>query len=403
MIPKRLLMLGGTYAQIPAIRKAKELGHYVITCDYLPENPGHAYADEYHNVSTTDKEAVLNLARNLHVDGVVAYASDPAAPTAAYVSEKLGLASTSYNSVMILGRKDLFRSFLAEHGFNVPKSAGFRDLDSARSFYLQLNKPAMVKPADSSGSKGVRKVSCADEFDDAYSYALSFSRDGIVVVEEYIQRVGPQITGDGFVVDGKLVFTAFMDQYHNESCNPFVPDGATIPSKQNPLVRKKAEEDVQRVLSLLNWKTGALNIEYIVDENDSVYLLEIGPRNGGNFIPDLILKATGVDMIEYTIRGVLGEDCSDLQQIEPKGYFSYYAIHSEQHGVLESISFSSELKKCIRFYQPYLQTGSVVEPFNGASSALGILILEFTSENEMSDIMGNMSNHILIEFTVSNR
>ena len=88
---KRLLMLGGSLYQTYAIKEAKRLGYYVITCDYLPSNPGHKYADEYHNVSTTDKEAVLTLAKELKVDGVVAYASDPAAPTAAYVCEQLGL------------------------------------------------------------------------------------------------------------------------------------------------------------------------------------------------------------------------------------------------------------------------------------------------------------------------
>ena len=86
---KKILMLGGSMQQIPAIKRAKELGFYVITCDYLPNNPGHKFADEWYNVSTTDLDGVLTLAKNLDIDGVVAYASDPAAPTAAYVSEKM--------------------------------------------------------------------------------------------------------------------------------------------------------------------------------------------------------------------------------------------------------------------------------------------------------------------------
>ena len=83
---KKLLMLGGSMQQIPAIRRAKEMGHYVITCDYLPDNPGHKYSDEFYNESTTDLEGVLAVAEQLKIDGIVAYASDPAAPTAAYLS-----------------------------------------------------------------------------------------------------------------------------------------------------------------------------------------------------------------------------------------------------------------------------------------------------------------------------
>lgn len=96
------------------------MGYYVISCDYLPNNPGHRYAHEYYNISTTDKEAVYKLAKDIQVDGIVAYASDPAAPTAAYVCEKLGLPTSPYSSVEILSRKDLFRQYLSEHNFNVP-------------------------------------------------------------------------------------------------------------------------------------------------------------------------------------------------------------------------------------------------------------------------------------------
>ena len=122
---KKILMLGGSMQQIPAIKQAKEKGYYTITCDYLPDNPGHKYADEFHNVSTTDKEAVLELARKLEIDGIVAYASDPAAPTAAYVAGEMGLPGNPYQSVEILTQKDLFRDFLQKNGFNTPKACGY--------------------------------------------------------------------------------------------------------------------------------------------------------------------------------------------------------------------------------------------------------------------------------------
>ena len=138
-------MLGGSLYQVYAIKEAVRLGYYVITCDYLPDNPGHKFAHEYYNVSTTDKEAVLELARRLHVDGVVAYASDPAAPTAAYVCEKLHLPTSPYKSVEILSKKDLFRAYLAEHGFNVPKAQGFTSYEDALAVIDTFKLPVMVK------------------------------------------------------------------------------------------------------------------------------------------------------------------------------------------------------------------------------------------------------------------
>ena len=90
-MPKKIMMLGGNYFQMTAVLAAKRLGYHVIDVDYLPGNPAHRYADEYYNISTIDKEKVLQKARELQIDGIVSYASDVSAPTAAYVAEAMGL------------------------------------------------------------------------------------------------------------------------------------------------------------------------------------------------------------------------------------------------------------------------------------------------------------------------
>ena len=84
---KKLLLLGGSEQQVIAIKKAKELGFYTVLCDYLGDNPGQNVADKFYQESTTDKEAILRVAMDEEIDGIIAYASDPAAPTAAYVAE----------------------------------------------------------------------------------------------------------------------------------------------------------------------------------------------------------------------------------------------------------------------------------------------------------------------------
>ena len=165
---KKIIFLGGAPSQIPPIKYAKSQGHYVITCDYLPDNPGHLLADEYHNISTTDKESILNLAKKLDIDGIVAYASDPAAPTAAYVAEQLGLPGNPYDSVLTLARKDLFRAFLEKHGFNVPKSKSFYTKEEAAPWLNEISYPLFIKPVDSSGSKGVTEINSIGEFDTAF-------------------------------------------------------------------------------------------------------------------------------------------------------------------------------------------------------------------------------------------
>lgn len=393
---KRILMLGGSYFQLPIIKCAKEAGYYVVVCDYNPKNPGKEFADEYHEVSIIDQEAVLDVAKSAKIDGILVYAFDPAAPVVAYVAEKLNLPTNPYESVMVMARKDLFRAFLTKNGFNVPKSSGFYNLDQAKTFFTQIKKPVMVKPVDNAGSKGVRKISDISELESAFNYALSYSTEKKVVVEEFIQRIGYQIDGDGFVVDGKLVFTGFADQHIDKYCNPYVPVGESVPSIQSEELQQKAHDEIQRLLTLLNWRSGALNIEYIVDERNQIYILEIGPRNGGNLIPDMLKLATGVDLIQYTVNAALGLDCSSLKMEKPQACYSTYMVHAISSGILKEIKFANEIQSNIVYYQGFVLPGAHIERFDGSDRTLGAMILKFSSVDEMLEKIDNMNSYIHI-------
>jgi biotin carboxylase len=398
MRQKRILLLGGSHFQVPSVQTAKRMGLYAITCDYLPSNPGHKFADEYHNVSTTDKEAVLALAKQLNIDGIVAYASDPAAPTAAYVAEKLGLPGQPYASVEILANKDKFREFLTKHNFKVPKAKGYSSFEEAETDWNGFRKPVMVKPTDSSGSKGVSKVSTQEELRLAVPYALQFSRSKRIVVEEYVEKFGYQIAGDGFSVDGKLAFRCFANEHFSESSgNPFVPIGESFPYYKSASVHQKIHDEIQRLLSLLNMRTGAYNFDIRIDSEENVWLMEVGPRNGGNLIAQVTQYATGVDMVEYTLRAALGEDCSGLAMTEPTGFWSCYMVHSQKAGVLRDVWLDEKFsRENIVEFEMMSQKGESVEAFTGSNGTLGTMILEFGCMDEMLEKMDNMEKWVRV-------
>ncbi len=396
---KKVLLLGGSHFQVPSVKKAKEMNLYTITCDYLPDNPGHKFADEYHNVSTTDKEAVLKLAKELKIDGIVCYASDPAAPTAAYVAEKMGLAGQPYKSVEILSNKDLFRKFLSDNNFNVPRAMGFTNYEDAKVDWENFKKPVMVKPVDSSGSKGVTKIYKIEDLKAAIQYALQFSRAKRFIIEEYVEKQGYQIAGDGFSVDGKLAFRCFANEHFNlKSGNPFVPIGESWPYNMPKYIHDKIHNETQRLLDLLNMQTGAYNFDVRIDKNENVILMELGPRNGGNLIAQVTQYATGVDMVEYTIKAAMGMDCSDLKMVEPKGFWSCYMVHSKKDGILKSVEFSDDFKKnnIVEFEMMY-NPGDLIQAFNGSNGTLGTMILKFSSIDEMLYKMDNMDEFIKVK------
>lgn len=393
---KKILFLGGSLFQIPPIKYAKEQGHYVITCDYLPDNPGHKFAHEFHNVSTTDKDAILKLAKELKVDGIVAYASDPAAPTQAYVANKLGLPSNPYESVEILARKDLFRDFLKKHNFLVPKSNSFYRLEDAKNWIDELTFPIIVKPVDSSGSKGVTKVVKKEDIQNAFEYALIFSREKKIVLEEFFVRDGYQIAGDGFVVNGELVFRCWANEHFDKLCNPLVPIGESFPSIMNNYTLEQAHSETQRLLNLLGIKMGALNFDFHYNKNGDFSFLELGPRNGGNLIPEVIKYATGVDLIKYTVDSALGFDCSELEMKNTKGYYSCYMVHSLQNGVVKEIWYSNEIKNNIIEENIFVKQGDKVNKFDGSNHTLGTMIMKFESQNEMLEKMDNMEKYLKV-------
>lgn len=395
-MPKKILFLGAAPTQMPPLRYAREQGHHVITCDYLPENPGHALAHESYNISTTDKDAVLELAQRLKIDAIVAYASDPAAPTAAYVAEQMDLPGNTYQAVLTLARKDLFRTFLKAHGFNVPRSKSFYDREQARAWLSEIGVPAYIKPVDSSGSKGVTRLADPAKFDEAFTHALTYSREKMVVVEAQIVRTRYQVAGDGFVVDGKLTFRCWADEHFDKLCNGLVPIGQTFPTSHPADWLEIAHAESQRLLSLLGMKTGALNFDFVFTEDGNFYFLELGPRNGGCLIPEVINYATTVDLIKYTVDAALGLDCSRLTMQPTQGYLSSYMIHSLETGTFKDLWLSDRIKSKIIEQDLWVKPGDKVVKYLGSNHTLGTMILRFESMDEMLEMVDNMERDIRV-------
>lgn len=393
-------MLGGSDFQIPAIRKAKEMGIYVITCDYLPNNPGHKISDEHYNISTTNKEAILSLAQKLKIDGILAYASDPSAPTAAFVAQNLKLPTQPYESIKILTHKHLFREFLSKNGFHTPKSINFQTIDSALDLINNLKFPLILKPIDSSGSKGVFKIESNSDLEKYFKTSIQYSHNKRLILEEWIDYDGYQIAGDGFSINGKLIFNGFANEHFDvNNNNPFVPIGESFPYIGDEDDYNIIKREIQKVLSLLNMITGAYNFDIRLS-NKKVYFLEIGPRNGGNLIPQVIQKAYGIDLVKASICASLDLNLNwfknEINKSQILGYFACYVIHSKISGIFQSVEFSKDMQRDIVFYDLFVKTNDVIEPFNGSNATLGIIIFQSKSSDEMLYRMENMNKFLTI-------
>lgn len=393
---KKILLLGGSAQQVVAIETAKRLGYSTVLCDYLPDNPGQYYADKFYLVSTTDKNAILEVAQKEAINGIVAYASDPAAPTAAYVAEVMGLPGNPSNAVETLCNKDRFRTFLAKNGFNAPESCGYGNVDEAVADLARFHLPVIIKPVDSSGSKGVTVLRDWADIRKALTFAFSFSRSKRIIIEEFIEKKHPYlIGGDIFVLDGQVVLWGLLNCHRDEKVNKLVPVGKSYPLLLDETDINAVKDTLQAMVTKLGIQCGAMNVELVVDASSRVWPIDVGPRNGGNMIPELLGYIFGVDVVEMTIQAAMGQAVS-LDSMTDIPFYATHNIHSAQNGTFLDVVFSDEITPYLVRKSIYKKQGDLVEYFDNAAKALGILFLKFPDRETMAEILENINAHVSV-------
>lgn len=387
---KKILMLGGAHSQIPAIQYARAAGYHVLTCDYLPDNPGHQYAHQSFNVSTTDKEKVLQLAREQDIDGIVAYASDPSAPAAAYVCDALRLPGASYRAVRTLAEKDLFRAFLRDNGFNYP---AFHSLSAAieADRMDNLDYPVYVKPVDSSGSKGITRVDSPADLPAAVDYAFQFSRCHRVIVEANVTSPYQQLHGDGFVYDRELVFLGLCDHHFKEAA----PVASTFPAQIDQRLTEAVFQAVQRVIRQVGFTSGAINVEARISCDQQVYIMEIGPRSGGNYVPQLMACGTGFDEVAAIVDTAMGRP-PEIKTWPVRQHCLQYIVGAGQSGVLAGIDCSKAFQdKIVQLYQ-HRQAGDAVHAYHNSTDVVGVVIARCRDAADLRQTMAEIKNHVRV-------
>lgn len=389
---KKLMLLGGLKYLLPIIETAHRLGHYVVTVDYLPDNIAHKYSDEYHNLSILDKEAVLALAQELKIDGIMSFAVDPGVVTAAYIAEKMGLPfQGSYESINILQDKARFREFLTENGFNVPVAMGYDNKEAALNDTERFNWPIIVKPVDSAGSKGVSKVERKEDLGRAIDYALSESHSSNFIIEDFLEKEGHASDTEGFSIDGKLVFCSFDDQrFDIKADNPFTPAAYSWPSSMPQEAQDELYGELQRLLSLLDLKTGIYNIETRLCRNGKAYIMEVSPRGGGNRLAEMLDIAADAHLIENSVRAALSEPLLPMKMPDYNGNLAEVILHADNEGYFDRLEISDKINPYVIQTDLWVRQGDKVEGFTGANHAIGTLVLRFPSPSALESAMSSI-------------
>lgn len=398
MKQKKIMLLGGIRYLLPVIKAAHEQGYYVITADYLPNNIAHKYSDEYVNVSIIDKEAVLKVAQEKQIDGIMSFGVDPGVVAASYVQNKMGLPSFGpFESVEILQNKDKFRAFLTENGFNVPWAFGFASKEETWESRSKFSYPLIVKPTDSAGSKGCTRVDSEDELMTAITYAFKYTISGHIIIEEFLEKKGCSSDTDSYAQDGKLRFVSFCAQrFDPNATNPYTPAAYSWPSTFTGEEEEYLTSEIQRLITLLGLKTSVFNIETRVSPNNKPYIMELTPRGGGNRLCEMLRYATGVDMITAITRAMVGDEPNVIEQKPYNGHWAEIILHADKDGVFEDINIDPSLPAEIIEKDLWVKTGDFVHSFEAANDAIGTLVLRFDNAQDLEKAIINQSSWLKV-------
>ena len=320
---KRIMILGAGVLQRPGILKAKELGYEVIAVDMDPNAVGFQDADIKLVISTIDIPAVLEAAKEHRIDGIMTLASDMPMRTVAHVGKALGLPAISEEAAFRATDKHAMRQTLKKHGVPVPVFFGVKDEQEYRDAIRQIPGDVfIVKPADSSGSRGVHLVSKDEDPMDAFYSSQKFSRSRVVMVEEYM--TGPEVSVESLTIDGKTQVIAVTDKLIVGNGN-FTEIGHTQPCTLPAAVQEEIRDVVCRTVKAIGIDHSPSHAELKVTPT-GVKVVEIGARLGGdNITTSLVPLSTGVDMLAACIRTAMGEPIEQFEKVPNTAAIRYFA------------------------------------------------------------------------------
>lgn len=387
---KKMLLLGGSHAEIPLIQAAQALGWYVITTGNNRDGLGHPYADKTVFADFSDKDAMFKLAKSEDVQAVCSGCNDFALLSTVYVCEKLGLPGhDSYTTSLEIHHKDKYRALATRLGIPTPRAITVRNVADFDAAIANLTFPIIVKPVDLTGGKGIHRATNPEEAREAYKDACCRTRQDHIVAEEFVQG-----TNHGFsamLVKGKVAF-AFADneQYY---INKYLVSGANSPSTSGSETLAKLRDYSERIARELHLVDGILHIQYIEKPDGTPVIIEICRRPPGDLYIKFVKYATSIDYPKFIVMAETGEDISGIADVPTQGYWLRHCIMAgpdiANGSTVRDVTFAPEIQGNIVEKFLWYKPGEKID--DKLLYKAGIVFFKFDSLAEMQDKTARMT------------
>lgn len=387
---KKLMIMGAGIYQVPLIRKAKEMGIYTIAVSIPGNYPGFAVADEVCHINTVDYEAVLRVAKEKQIDGIVTAGTDVAVITIGKVCDELGLKGLSFEAAKIASDKMLMKEHYEKAGV---RTARFRRVgldDDPNSAVRELEYPLIFKAVDSSGSRGITRVNSPEGIPAAVEAVKRTTRKNYYIVEEFL--VGEEFGAQAFVYDGKVQFVLPHGDYVFVG-DTGVPVGHFAPYELSPAMAADVFDQTERAIRAMKLDNCAINADFIMKDGKT-YVLEIGGRSGATCLAELVSIYYGYDYYEKIIQAALGEAPQFPQdQAVPN---ASRLLMSDKDGVIRSIANHNGEDDHIYEIMFDYTVGDAVKKFHVGPNRIGHVITRGATLEEATDALARAMDRIEI-------
>lgn len=375
-----LMILGAGEMQVPVIKRANEMGLATIVVDFNVDAPGFLFSKERVVVSTNDFESVLKVAKEKRIDGILT-TSDYPVRVVAKVARHLGLKAMSEKVAELCTDKYLQRNFFKENGIRTPQ---YRLIEQVEDLQLVNHYPSIVKPIDSSASRGVKKVKNHQELESQYNIAISFSKMSKLIVEDFIE--GREYSVESLSQDGVTHIIAITEKITlGEELGYFVEDNHLIPAQITTAEEKLIKEEVLNAITKMGLDNCPAHTEVKLNDRGA-FIIEIACRLGGDYITsDLVPLSKGVDMLEALIKISLGDEIKPYPSISKVASIQF--LNTKNYDRCRDFIDSADkhiIRSEIKDYHGNVITSSM--------NRMGYVLLQTNTIDEMNDDLAKITS-----------
>lgn len=391
---KKIIILGASVLQLPGIVTAKEMGLYTISVDMDNNAIGKGYSDEFFRISTIDKDKVLEIATSLKVDGIMTLASDQPMNTVAYVGSALGLKVIPEKVAISTTNKGIMRNTLKQNNIPMPQYSIVRNYEEFKTKIKDINLPCIIKPTDSSGSRGVQLKHDYNNLKDAYKYSSEYSRNGEVIIEEFLQ--GREFSVESISVDGNIQIVAITEKETTGAPN-FVEMGHIIPANISAVEEQHIKRVVENTIKTLEINNGPSHCEVMLTSSGPK-IIEIGARLGGdNITTHLVPLSTGYNMVKASINCAINQENSE--KISYRKYSMIKYIDTIRYGRINKITGLENVRNSPYFVEMEIlkKVGDNHDKVRSSSDRIGYFILNGEDRESLIKEAENLLSNIYIE------